>query len=270
MKKTTIRYIVDDVESAIDFYTNLLGFELRMHPAPGFAALEKEGLRLLLNQPGAGGAGQDMPDGQSPEPGGWNRMQLEVDDLASFYADLQEKGGSFRNDIVEGEGGKQVLLLDPSGNPIELFEPAREKAVRPIPEGYHTITPYLIVDGAQAFIDFLQEAFNAQVESMMKSDDGLIRHSALRIGDSHLMVSSSTKDYPPTTFMLHLYVRDVDATYEQAIGAGGASLREPTDEFYGDRSAGIRDQWDNQWWMATHIEDVSEEELKRREQEMSR
>lgn len=110
MDQATIRYIVDDVEPAIDFYTNLLGFELRMHPAPGFAALEKEGIRLLLNQPGAGGAGQDMPDGQSPEPGGWNRVQLDVEDLASFYAGLKKKGASFRNEIVEGKGGKQVLL----------------------------------------------------------------------------------------------------------------------------------------------------------------
>lgn len=266
MDKPNIRYIVDDVESAIEFYTTLLGFELQMHPAPGFAALEKDGLRLFLNQPGAGGAGKDMPDGQSPEPGGWNRMQLEVGDLASFYADLKNKGVSFRNEIVEGKGGKQVLLQDPAGNPIELFEPAKKEEVSPIPEGYHTITPYLIVEGAEPFIDFLKEAFDAQVESIMKSEDGIVRHSSVQIGDSHLMVSSSTEEYQPISCMLHLYVRDVDATYDQAIRAGGESLREPTDEFYGDRSAGIRDQWGNQWWMATHIEDVPEEELKKREQ----
>ncbi len=205
-----------------------------------------------------------MADGQSPEPGGWNRVQLEVEDLASFYADLQEKGASFRNDIVEGKGGKQVLLQDPSGNPIELFEPSPKKTARPIPEGYHTITPYLIVEGAQAFIDFLQEAFNAQVESMMKSDDGIIRHSALQIGNSHLMVSSSTEEYPPTTCMLHRLW-----TLPMGRPSGPGALREPTDEFYGDRSAGIKDQWGNQWWMATHMEDVSEEELKRRERELS-
>ncbi len=270
MDKANIRYIVDDVESAIDFYTTLLGFELQMHPAPGFAALEKDGLRLFLNQPEAGGAGQEMPDGQMPEPGGWNRIQLNVRNLESLYADLKEKGASFRNEIVEGKGGKQVLLQDPAGNPVELFEPIESEAVRPIPEGYHTITPYLIVNDAQAFIDFLKDAFNARVKSMMKSDDGMVRHSALQIGDSHLMVSSSTEEYKPNTSMLHLYVRDVDSTYEQALQAGGESLRAPTDEFYGDRSAGIRDKWGNQWWMATHIEDVSDEELKRREHEMSK
>lgn len=126
MVKANIRYIVNDVESSIDFYTNFLGFKVKMHPAPGFAALENDELRLSLNQPGAGSAGQKMPDGQSPEPGGWNRIQLMVDDLESLYSDLKKKGASFRNEIIEGKGGKQVLLQDSSGNLIELFEPGEE------------------------------------------------------------------------------------------------------------------------------------------------
>lgn len=267
MDKANIRYIVDDVESAIKFYTDLFGFKLQMHPAPGFAALEKDGLRLFLNQPGAGGAGQNMPDGSSPEPGGWNRIQLKVKNLNSFSTELKGKGATFRNEIIEGKGGKQILLQDPSGNLIELFEPIKKEGVRPIPEGYHTVTPYLIVEDAETFIDFLKEAFNAQVESIMKSDDGMIRHSAIQIEDSHVMVTSSTEEYQSTPCMLHLYVRDVDAIYKQALQAGGESLREPTDEFYGDRSAGVSDKWGNRWWIATHIEEVSEEELKRREKE---
>lgn len=122
MKKATFRYIVNDVEAAIEFYTTLPGVSLLMHPAPGFAALEHSEFRLLLNQPGAGGAGRDMPDGRSPEPGGWNRIQFEVENLETIYAEMKKKGASFRNDIVEGKGGKQVLLEDPSGNVIELFE----------------------------------------------------------------------------------------------------------------------------------------------------
>lgn len=125
MNSVSIRYIVDDVEAAIAFYTENLDFEVEMHPAPGFAALKREGLRLFLNAPGAGGAGASMPDGSSPKPGGWNRFQVEVEDLEATVKKLKKKGASFRNEIVEGKGGKQILLEDPSGNPIELFESTR-------------------------------------------------------------------------------------------------------------------------------------------------
>jgi catechol 2,3-dioxygenase-like lactoylglutathione lyase family enzyme len=123
MNDVSVRYIVDDVEKALDFYTNHLDFEVIMHPAPGFAALKRGNLRLLLNAPGAGGAGQAMPDGRSPEPGGWNRIQLEVEDLAAIVERLKEQGEHFRNEIVSGQGGQQVLLEDPAGNLVELFEP---------------------------------------------------------------------------------------------------------------------------------------------------
>lgn len=124
MSTVSIRYIVSDVDAAIPFYTEMLGFQVDMHPAPGFAALSKGNLQLLLNRPGAGGAGQAMPDGRSPEPGGWNRIMIEVDDLDATVARLQGAGCTFRNEIVVGNGGKQILLEDPSGNAIELFEPA--------------------------------------------------------------------------------------------------------------------------------------------------
>jgi len=124
MSPVSVRYIVADVPAAVDFYTNLLGFEVVMAPAPTFAALSRGDLRLLLNQPGAGGAGQAMPDGTLPQPGGWNRIQLEVEDLEGFVAQLNAADARFRNEIVSGRGGKQILLEDPSGNVIELFEPA--------------------------------------------------------------------------------------------------------------------------------------------------
>lgn len=124
MTTVSVRYIVDEVESAIPFYTERLGFEVEMHPGPGFAGLVRGDLRLLLNAPsGPGGAAQPMPDGRRPEPGGWNRIQVEVDDLDELVEDLRAAGASFRNEIVSGRGGKQILLDDPSGNPIELFEP---------------------------------------------------------------------------------------------------------------------------------------------------
>jgi catechol 2,3-dioxygenase-like lactoylglutathione lyase family enzyme len=121
-----VRYMVDDVDEAIAFYTERLGFEVDMHPGPGFAALSREALRLLLNTPtGPGGASQAMPDGRTPEPGGWNRIQLEVEDLEATVEELRAAGAPFRNEIVTGRGGKQILLDDPAGNCVELFEPGR-------------------------------------------------------------------------------------------------------------------------------------------------
>jgi catechol 2,3-dioxygenase-like lactoylglutathione lyase family enzyme len=126
MAAVSVRYIVDDVDVAISFYTQHLGFDLDLHPAPTFAILSRGDLRLLLNAPtGPGGAAQPMPDGRKPEPGGWNRIQLQVDDLATQVETLRRAGLRFRNDIVTGIGGRQILLDDPAGNPIELFEPPR-------------------------------------------------------------------------------------------------------------------------------------------------
>lgn len=123
MSLVSVRYIVDSVDKVLPFY-EALGFQVVMHPAPGFAALTKGDLRLLLNEPGAGGAGQAMPDGEMPAPGGWNRIQISVEDLETVVRELKTKGLSFRNDIVVGNGGKQILAVDPAGNLIELQEPA--------------------------------------------------------------------------------------------------------------------------------------------------
>ena len=123
MSKVSVRYIVSDVDAAIPFYTDMLGFKVQMHPAPGFASLSRGDLQLLLNRPGAGGAGQAVSGGQIPAPGGWNRIQIEVEDLEATVEKLKSAGGRFRNEIVTGNGGKQILIEDPSGNPIELFQP---------------------------------------------------------------------------------------------------------------------------------------------------
>jgi catechol 2,3-dioxygenase-like lactoylglutathione lyase family enzyme len=128
--KVSVRYIVADVDVAISFHTGMLGFEVEMHPAPGFASLSRGDLKLLLNQPGAGGAGKAMPGGQVPAPGGWNRIQIEVESLAATVEKLKGAGCRFRNEIVIGRGGKQVLIEDPSGNPVELFEPSGGTAGR--------------------------------------------------------------------------------------------------------------------------------------------
>jgi catechol 2,3-dioxygenase-like lactoylglutathione lyase family enzyme len=126
MAPVTVRYIVDDVDASIDFYRRHLGFREQMHPAPSFAMLVHGDLRLLLSAPsGQGGGGQSMPDGTPPSPGGWNRFSLEVSDLEKVVESLRTAGVQFRNDIVSGVGGRQILLEDPSGNPVELFEPTR-------------------------------------------------------------------------------------------------------------------------------------------------
>jgi catechol 2,3-dioxygenase-like lactoylglutathione lyase family enzyme len=121
----SVRYIVHDVDAAIAFYTGQLGFRLDQHPAPVFAMLSRGDLRLVLSAPGGGpGGGQAMPDGTVPVPGGWNRFAIEVTDLDGLVSRLRAAGARFRNDIVTGVGGRQILLEDPSGNPVELFEPA--------------------------------------------------------------------------------------------------------------------------------------------------
>jgi catechol 2,3-dioxygenase-like lactoylglutathione lyase family enzyme len=129
MAEVSVRYIVHDVDAAIGFYRDKLGFTLVMHPAAAFAMLQRGALRLVLSAPGSGpGGGQAMPDGSPPEPGGWNRFAIEVSDLAATVDELQAKGVQFRNEIVTGVGGKQILAEDPSGNLVELFEPALPQA----------------------------------------------------------------------------------------------------------------------------------------------
>jgi catechol 2,3-dioxygenase-like lactoylglutathione lyase family enzyme len=129
MAKVQVRYIVNDVDEAIKFYTEQLGFTLEMHPAPPFAMLSRDDLRLVLSAPNpSAGGGQSMPDGTQQTPGGWNRFAIEVTDIVNIVEKLQKEGIHFRNDIVTGVGGKQIIVDDPSGNPIELFEPILPEA----------------------------------------------------------------------------------------------------------------------------------------------
>jgi catechol 2,3-dioxygenase-like lactoylglutathione lyase family enzyme len=129
MPKVSVRYIVDDVDAAIEFYCRELGFQEDMHPAPAFAMLSRGDLRLVLSAPGGGpGGGQALADGTLPEPGGWNRFQLEIEDVEDTVARLREHGARFRSDIIAGVGGKQILIEDPAGNPVELFQPTLPEA----------------------------------------------------------------------------------------------------------------------------------------------
>jgi catechol 2,3-dioxygenase-like lactoylglutathione lyase family enzyme len=130
MASVQVRYIVKDVDAAIKFYCEQLGFHEDMHPAPSFAMLSRGELRLVLSKPGGGpgGGSQAMPDGTMPEPGGWNRFAIEVSDVATAVERLRNAGARFRGDIIVGVGGNQAIVEDPSGNPVELFEPKRAEA----------------------------------------------------------------------------------------------------------------------------------------------
>ena len=129
MATVSVRYIVNDIDAAIGFYTKYLGFSEQMHPNDMFAMLTRGDLRLVLSVPGnTPGGGQAMPDGTMPQPGGWNRFSIEVPDLTATVAQLRGDGVRFRNDLVTGVGGRQIIAEDPSGNPVELFEPAMPEA----------------------------------------------------------------------------------------------------------------------------------------------
>ncbi len=129
-------------------------------------------------------------------------------------------------------------------------------SVKPIPEGFHTVTPYLIVKDVPRLIDFLKQAFDAAEIHRSVMPDGTVNHATVKIGDSMVMMGQSQADYPPMPCMLYLYVPDVDATFQKALAAGGTTVREVRDESYGDRAGGLRDFADNQWWVATHVDDA--------------
>lgn len=137
-------------------------------------------------------------------------------------------------------------------------------AVKPIPEGYHTVTPYLVVPDVAQMLEFVQRAFGAKVVESQAGAGGEVRHADVLIGNSHVMFGRASEQHGATRSMLYLYVENTHELYRSAIAAGATSLREPTDEFYGDRSAGVVDPHGNQWWMATHVEDVTPEEMERR------
>jgi PhnB protein len=137
-------------------------------------------------------------------------------------------------------------------------------AVRPIPEGYHSVTPYLVVPGVARLIEFLKQAFAAIETERMAGPDGTVMHAEVQIGDSRVMMGEAHGEYHPMPAVLQLYVEDVDAVYERAVRAGGTSLEPPTDQFYGDRRGGVRDPSGNQWWIGTRKEDLSTDELARR------
>src|SRR5664279_1547123 len=136
--------------------------------------------------------------------------------------------------------------------------------VSPVPAGYHRVTPYLVVADGEGLITFLKQAFGAEELCRTLRPDGAIANAGVRLGDSMVMVAQAKEPWKPMPAGFYLYVPDTDATYQAALAAGGVSTMEPSDQFYGDRHAGVQDPWGNNWWIATHIEDVDEAEIQRR------
>jgi uncharacterized glyoxalase superfamily protein PhnB len=142
-----------------------------------------------------------------------------------------------------------------------------KRKVKPIPKGYHTVTPYLLVKGAAKQIEFLKKAFGAKVIDLMTGPGGSVAHAALRIGDSMVMLGEAHGKWKPMPTMIYLYVKSADATYRRALRAGAKSLMKPANQFWGDRHGGVQDEFGNQWWMSTRVEDLSKAEIKRRGEE---
>jgi len=142
--------------------------------------------------------------------------------------------------------------------------------VKPIPEGYPRVSPYLIVEDGAETMEFIKYVFGAKVKERMTFPDGTVNHGEVSIGDSVIMLGKASENYPPQTTMLYIYIEDTDAAYKRAIEKGAVSVMEPADQFYGDRNAGVKDQNGISWWIATHVEDVSPEELLRRNEECAK
>lgn len=149
-------------------------------------------------------------------------------------------------------------------NPKSMEKTMKNKSVRPVPEGYHTVTPYLVVDNAQGLIEFIKNAFNGNVTFLMKGDGDKIMHATVTIGDSIVMISDTMEGMEAQNAMLYVYLDDVDTVFQKAVKARATTVREPRTEFYGDRAGAVKDKWGNVWWIATHVEDVDQQELERR------
>lgn len=137
-------------------------------------------------------------------------------------------------------------------------------AVKPIPDGYHTVTPYLVVEGAAKLLDFLERAFGGKVTERVDRPDGTVGHAEVRLGDSMLMLAEASAQWKAMPALIYLYVPDTDTTYQRALQAGATSVMAPANQFYGDRNGGVKDPFGNMWWIGTHVEDVPPEEMKRR------
>lgn len=193
------------------------------------------------------------------------RLRVEARDVDAVAARAAAGGAKILQPPTDQPyGERNTKLEDPFGHVWIFSAPLGRPAVQPIPDGYHTVTPYLVVQGVPKLLDFLTHAFAARERLRSLRPDGAIQHAEVWIGDSVVQMGEAGGPWKPMVANLNLYVENCDAAYRRAIEAGARSLREPATQFYGDRSAGVEDPCGNNWWISTHVEDVSPEELERR------
>jgi uncharacterized glyoxalase superfamily protein PhnB len=257
--------VVRGAADAIDFYKKVFGATetMRMEDGKriGHAELRigKSAVMLADEYPEHAVVGPRALGG-SPV-----RLQVETRDVDTVAARASANGSRILQPPTDQPyGERNTKIEDPFGHVWIFSAPIGKKGVRPIPEGMPTVTPYLIVQGAAKIATFLEKAFGAKEKYRFQDDDGRIHHAEFRIGDSVVMLSDAGGPWKPMQATINVYVEDCDATYKRAMDAGGKSLRGPETQFYGDRSAGVEDPAGNHWWMSTHVEDVSPEEIERR------
>ena len=193
------------------------------------------------------------------------RLLVETRDVDAVAARAAAAGAKVLQPPTDQPyGERNTKLEDPFGHVWIFSAPIGKRAVKAVPDGVHTVTPYLLVKGAAKLMTFLEKAFRAREKFKLADETGRIHHAEMWIGDSVVMLSDGSDEWGPTRTNINLAVEDCDAMYKSAMAAGGKSLREPATQFYGDRSAGVEDPFGNHWWMSTHVEDVSPEEIERR------
>jgi PhnB protein len=257
--------VIRGAADAIDFYKRAFGAveDTRMDDDGkiGHAEIRIGGSRIMLadEYPNLGIVGPRALGG-SPV-----RLQARVPNVDAVVGRAAAAGAKVLQPPTDQPyGERNAKLEDPFGHVWIFSTPTGKAAVRPIPEGYRSVTPYLIVREASKLIEFLQKAFLARERFRSPLPDGTIQHAEVMIGDSVVMLADAGGPWKPMQANINLYVEDCDGTYRRAMEAGGKSLREPATQFYGDRSAGVEDPWGNLWWISTHVEDVPAEEMERR------
>jgi len=243
------------------FYRDVLGLEVGL----------REDRRKWLFLRAGGGAGMIVLQEHAGEcPTLHFAFAVNEGDLERAATVLRERGVATMGPVVhEWIPGKSLYFCDPDGHDLELFastatEEERTMPVKAVPEGYHSITPYLTVQGVAQLIEFAKAAFDAKEKERIMGPDGRIAHAEVKIGDSVVMMGEARDDWKPMPGAIYLYTTDADATYQRALKAGATSLAEPVNQFYGDRQGGVRDPVGNVWWIATRIEDVSTGEIQKR------
>ncbi|HXZ80901.1 MAG TPA: VOC family protein [Terriglobales bacterium] len=239
--------IVSGAARLMDFLKQAYGAQEKLRvPKPDGSIMHAE-MRI-------GDSALELADGNEQHPPQAVALHFYVEDADAVYERALQAGATSSHVPVNQEyGDREASVKDPSGNSWYI---ATHQGARYIPEGLHSITPYLHPRGAAAMIDFLKQAFGAEEEARYQSPDGVIQHAKVRIGDSVIEMGEAHGEYQPVPATLHMYVQDCDALYERALGAGAKSLMAPKDEPYGDRASGVVDPFGNRWFIATHIKDV--------------